>query len=200
MASSSNYFLNLFLDPNTSPSMHLPNKVSRAKGVKEGEKRGQYDKATDVVRRRILTAADEGDDWRTMAAANGVKISTAYNWIKKGTSTVKSRGGRVESIVKIKNEHIEALLEKLNVNPLMSLKELCTILFVEFGVSVSRQTIARHLEGRMISMKCLHYQPEAQNSITNKALRRDYVHQIMQVSVDNDSITRTCKPLKKILS
>ncbi len=52
----------------------------RKKGVKNGSKRGKYERSTDAVRARVIAAADIGDDWVAVAAANGVKQSTAYNW------------------------------------------------------------------------------------------------------------------------
>ena len=57
--------------------------------------RGKYDKSTETVRRRVIVAADAGDDWATIASANGVKSQTASSWVCKGTAVSKSRGGSV---------------------------------------------------------------------------------------------------------
>lgn len=102
--------------------------------------------------------------------------------MRKGTSLQLRRGGAVAKNQKIRQEHVEYLVDLLNVNSQFSLKELARKLLAEFNVSVSHQTIARHLEGRMISLKSVHYQPEAANNLTNKALRHSYVQDIMQAT------------------
>jgi transposase len=154
----------------------------KGKGVKPGEKRGKYETSSEAVRARVLAAADSGDDWVTVANANGVKKSTAYAWIRKGTSAQKSRGGVVQKCVKVEAVHIEALLDMLGDNPQLTLREMAARLQVEFALVVTPQTIALHLDGRMFSVKKVHFQAETANSLHNRCLRKVYVENVMQAT------------------
>lgn len=152
------------------------------RGVKAGTVRGKYDKSSEVVRSRVIAAAESGEDWVAVAAANGVKKSTAYSWIRKGTPVQRLRGGTVPVCVKILEIHIEEMLQWLEDNPQLTLRELAVKLRLQFAVHVVPQTVARHLDGRLFTVKKVHFQPEAANNLHNKCSRKLYVQKIMQVS------------------
>jgi transposase len=84
--------------------------------------------------------------------------------------------------VKLTNDHVELLIDKLNVNPHLTLKEMCEILLQDLNIRVSVHTVARRLHGRMISLKTVHQQPDGTNTLANKRLRKEYVEAVMKVS------------------
>jgi len=133
-----------------------------------------------ATRRRIVAAADNGENWQALAAANGVKSQTAYRWVRKGDAQQKPRGGTKPAALKIGTEHKQAMIDRLNDEPQMTLREIAVRLQLVFGLYVSGSTIARHLDGRMISLKQVHCQPEAMNNLRNKRLRKQYVEKLMQ--------------------
>jgi transposase len=180
------YFVNMLLNDQIDVQDHQQEANAAANnhkaGVKNGSKRGKYEKSTDAVRARVIASAEVGEDWVSVAAANGVKQSTAYNWVRKGTPVQSKRGGVVQARVKLHQQHIEALIDMLNENPLLTLREMGENLQVHHGVLVSKPTIMRYLEGRMISLKQIHMQPVTANSIHNKVLRKEYVQRVMQAT------------------
>lgn len=153
----------------------------RKRGVKKGCKRGKYEKSTELIRSRVITAKDNEEDWVAVASANGIKTATAYNWVHKGTAERKPRGGIRQKCTKLCSEHVEAIIDWISDNPLLTLKSMASKLVEVFGVEVSTQTVARHLEYRMITLKSVHYQPEAANNDVNKKLRKQYVKEILKV-------------------
>lgn len=153
----------------------------KKKGVKRGSKRGHYERSTTTIRLRVMNAAENDEDWATVAKANGVKVSTAYNWVRKGTEEQKRRGGARPAHKKIHDEPIEYLIECLNDNPQLTLKEMAMKLLSRFNLQVTPQAIALHLNDRMISLKAVHTQPEAANNLKNKVERKKYVECITKV-------------------
>ena len=125
---------------------------------------------------------ENGENWEAVASANGVNKRTAYGWIRKGTSEQKKRGGVVANRLKIKKEHEDFLINKLEENCQLTLKELSAKLLNQFGIAVTPQSIGNHLNGRLITVKKIHTQPEAANSIENKRKRKEFVESLMQVS------------------
>lgn len=190
MTNSTGYWLNLLNNESETPALNYIHEASgsskgpsrKPKGVLRGAKRGKYENYSDIVRARILSAAENEEDWQTIATANGVKISTASNWVRRNSVERKSRGGLRQQNVKIRHEHVQALVDWLSENPQMTLTELAAKLLDQFHVTVTAQTVARHLELRMISLKDVHFQPETGNSLANKTKRREYVQAIMQVT------------------
>lgn len=192
MSSSNGYWMGLLdyqnditLAPNETSTEISPNEqqlvdISGSEAV--SKKRGKYEKHSESVRARVIKAAENEEDWVAVATANGVHKSTADNWVRKGIATHKSRGGLKQSVVKIQTAHVEFLIDLLNENALRTLKEMAKALHEKFQLLVSLKTISRHLDGRMISLKMLHYQPVAANSVENKRLRKEYVEKFLKVN------------------
>ena len=154
--------------------------ATSVRGVKPGTRRGYYEKSSLACRQRVLAAAERGDDWASIAEANGIKKSTASNWVRRGRADEKQRGGKRNGRQKVYDIHIEALIDCLNDNCQLALKQLRKKMFDMFGIRVSQSTIANHLEGRMISLKQIHVQPEVANSLNNKIKRKEFVEQLMR--------------------
>ena len=111
----------------------------RRRGVRRGLKRGKYRRSpNEDSKRRIIDAANRGEDWRNIAKANGVSTSTAYGWIKRSEEPEKLRGGA--RLIKMTEEIIDKALGYVSENPLMTLKDIQEKLRVEENVSVKKIT------------------------------------------------------------
>lgn len=112
-----------------------------------------------------------------MATANGIKLSTAYAWVRSGQQEAKQRGGRRHH--KVQQHHIETMLTWLSENPLLSLKEIKDRLRMEHNISLCSTTIHNHLDGQFFTCKKIRTEPFTMNSEVNKAKRAEYVEQLM---------------------
>ncbi|XP_036357329.1 uncharacterized protein LOC115209547 isoform X1 [Octopus sinensis] len=183
----SNYLLDSHHNENQSEnSESLTQSISTSilRGVKRGSKRGPYKKSALETRKRVLSAAERGKDLKSIAATHGVKKTTAYNWVRRDRASHLRRGGVRDKVKKIEHEHIESLIERLNECPQLTLKNLCEHLLSKYGLIVSEQTIANHLDGRMISLKQVHLCPETVNNQKNKLLRKEYIETVMKSSAE----------------
>lgn len=147
------------------------------RGPKRNVKRGKYAKIDIAARIRILNAYDLGGDWKTVAANNGINLETARSIVKRGTPTVKKRGGFRHR--KLLAEHEDFLLKKLAENASATLKSLQEALQYVFHLTVSITTIDKHLDSKLITVKKVSHYPETLNSMRNKELREIYVKKVM---------------------
>ena len=158
------------------------------RGVVRGAQRGQYQRATQEVRRRIIQAYENGNEQALIAEHNGVPRSTAENWIKRGRIENFNRGGARANVIKMTDEHINFILGELEQNCLLTLANMAQKIQLNFGVTLSEQTISRHLNGRHFTLKKFHPEPENMNSQQNKLLRRNYVENIINSIGENKFI------------
>lgn len=128
----------------------------------------------------MAVAEDGSGDWRAAAEANGVKPSTAYGWIRKSDRSPKRRGGR--RYAKLTEELVDKLVDFLEENPQLTLKELSNKLQERTGVAVTTTTIHRRLEGRLITCKKVRPEPSAMNSQANREKRAAYVTAVMDAA------------------
>lgn len=164
-------------DENIETSMQ--EHVLETRGVKTGTKRGKYNKinTTCEAKKRVLAAVENYEDWKSVAVANGVATSTAYGWIRRAHDPRKRRGGIRHR--KISQEHIEKMIDYVEKNPYITLKEIGDKFAVETGITVSINTIHKYLEGQMYTVKKALPQPVTTNSEINKRKRKEYVDKIM---------------------
>ena len=135
----------------------------RRRGVRRGVKRGKYWRSpNEDAKRRIIDAANGGEDWRNIAKANGVSTSTAYGWIKRSEEPEKRRGGA--RVTNMTEETVEKAIGYVANNPLISLKEIQEKLRVEENVSVSTTTIHNKLDMRFYTIKKVLNEPSTMNS------------------------------------
>lgn len=153
--------------------------VLEIRGVKTGTKRGSYIKSSTTcqAKKRVLAAVENDDDWKSVAVANGIATSTAYGWIRRAHDPTKKRGGSRHR--KVCQEHIEKLIEYVEENPYITLKEIGAKFARETGVTVTTNTIHKYLEGQMYTVKKALPQPVTANSEINKRKRKEYVDKIM---------------------
>ena len=100
------------------------------------------------------------------------KKDTAYRICSSRQFTTKSRGCTKGK--KIDNLSAKFLVSKVENRPDITLSELKDVLHEARGLSVSISTIARCLEGQLISMKKLEFIPTNRNSEHVKIARQEY--------------------------
>ena len=130
-----------------------------SRGVRRGDRRGDYRRAGDDVRQRVIDAFENGDDWVQCAEHNGVKYATAYRWIKRGRVENLPRGGLRQNIQKLQEVHINGILDQLSQNCLLTLQQLSEFIRQQYDIVVSNQTISRVLNGRHFTIKKWHHEP-----------------------------------------
>lgn len=147
--------------------------------------RGPYNRISPTDRSRIVRAANDGGNWRQLAEQLGVNHSTAYTWIREGRDEPKKKGGRQR---KCTNAQIDVLVDMIERDPTLTLRQLSGRTLPEFGVHVGPSTIHNYLEGRLITLKKAHAIPATMNTDANKELRRQYVQRVSQCMRDGKTI------------
>lgn len=74
------------------------------------------------------------------------------------------------------------MIELVETNPQISLKELTNKLHQETGVSISTNTAHKHLHGKFYTVKKILPQPVSMNSADNKSKRAEFVKKIMEAN------------------
>lgn len=105
----------------------------------------------ESLKRTIREIKNSGGDWRLYASQAGVTKSTAYRWISDERDTFKRKGGALN--VKVRNEQLPFLEEEIENNPLITLKDLTLSFNNKYGTNVTSETIRRHLDGLMYTLK-----------------------------------------------
>ncbi|OQR84332.1 hypothetical protein THRCLA_23085 [Thraustotheca clavata] len=141
---------------------------------------------------RVLDAARKSEVWRVIANILNVNLRTATYWISHAQKTNdwtprRSKWGGY-SYQKVTRNHVHCLLDALSYQPDLTLEEMASIIATNFGVIVSCQTINRHLEGELYTLKKLHYELEKMNNAANKIARRDYLIKLWQLQLQGKQI------------
>lgn len=149
-------------------------------GVRRGTKRQKYRKYRDE-KKRVIEAGLKGEDWEAVAQANYVNLKTAYGWLRTydedAIATPKKRGGARNK--KILQVHIDAMIEYVEEDPLISLQLIKSNILRDHQMNVSTTSIHKYLEGQFYSIKKVLPQPSAMNSAENKQKRSNYVSSVM---------------------
>ncbi|CAI2737197.1 unnamed protein product, partial [Dicrocoelium dendriticum] len=80
--------------------------------------------------------------------------------------------------------HVDSLVEWVSAEPTITLAKLRLRLKAEFDVEVCTSTVARYLDGRLITMKKLHTIPESLNTQVNKQRRKLFVLQLLHFQAE----------------
>ncbi|MEL7523457.1 MAG: transposase, partial [Cyanobacteria bacterium J06553_1] len=145
--------------------------------------RGKYANIRAEDRTRLISAFEDGRDWRELAEVLDIKRQTAQSIIRKfmrtGEREIRPRGGA--QATKMDQEMIAALVRYVEEKTTYTLEEMRIRLQQEFPNKprVCCQTISRALDGRLISLKDLRTIPAAWNSEDSKTMRRDYGNWMM---------------------
>ncbi|OQR81299.1 hypothetical protein ACHHYP_16506, partial [Achlya hypogyna] len=114
-----------------------------------------------------------GDDWKTVAKANGVNVATARSYLCRDDLTYKKRGGY--RACKLSEAHLDVVQNWVESECQLTLAEITARIANEINVSVSIPTVHRALDGRAYTYKDVHPEPLQMNTDLAKENRRHYV-------------------------
>jgi len=155
----------------------------RGRGPRPGAPRGQYTKVTTEMKRRLVEAFEAGDDYHNAARTLGIKLQTARSILvryREGQPIEDQRGGRREESTKVTPSIVQLLVNMVEQTPDLTLKTMKAHLSTDAGVEISISSIARALDGQLISMKKLQDCPKQRNSPRTKMLRAAYADWYLQ--------------------
>ena len=149
------------------------------RGPRPGLQRGRYAKIDVATKERLITAYDDGQDYTAAARTLGIKQSTARSILsahRNGEPVEDLRGGRREETIKLTEEVINHIVQVVEEKSDITLRAIRDQLRLEVPpVHLSVTSIARALDGRLITTKKLQDCPAQRNSVRVKADRRAYV-------------------------
>ena len=152
-----------------------------------GRRRGTYNTTTAQDRERVIAAHENGRDYLNVAEALGISSSTAYSIIarhEQGRPVAAPRGGRREERVILTENLIQNLVNIVEAHPAYTLRQIKA----ELGdVQISMSSIARGLDGALVTTKKLEDAPVERNSPAVKEQRRIYSQWYME-----NAVQRTC--------
>lgn len=148
--------------------------------------RGSYARVSAADRERIIECAEGGGDWKALCANLRVNPKTAYGWVKSGDRERRpAAGGRRKALTE---EQVDAVCRMIEEDPAITLKAIKERVLADFDLNVAVSTLHNYLEGRLLTLKKVHYIPAEANNARNKALRMDYVQRISGHMQDNKTI------------
>ncbi|CAK4709443.1 hypothetical protein LEN26_001365 [Aphanomyces euteiches] len=146
----------------------------------------------EFVKKSVLIAARENKDWKLVAKTLGVREKTAAHWIclarKQNDWSPQQQLWGGSRYQKVQEEHVQRLLDALSYTPDLTLESMASILATEYGVFVTTKTISQHLDGRMYTLKKMHYEPEKMNLPEKKLARREFLLRLWQLQGDGKLI------------
>ena len=136
------------------------------------------------LKSQILAVYSVDGDWKTLAGELNVPISTVYRWIKEGNKP-DARGGSHN--LKVNIRHKEFIGSLIEINPRITLGEMVDAIFSKFNLRFSKQTVARHLDLMMYSLK-VSFEPERANTDENKIRRKEFVKSLLSFQASKKPI------------
>ncbi|ETO67708.1 hypothetical protein F444_15400, partial [Phytophthora nicotianae P1976] len=124
---------------------------------------------------RVVRAFHENQNWRDVAKANDVNYFTARRAILSAGQEPKQHGGLRQASVKMTVEVMSKIEEYLDKDCRMTLEQMSDRLQAELGVTVSKRSIHRALQGMLYSTKRLRIEKATMNSAANKEKRKNFV-------------------------
>lgn len=129
------------------------------RGPTPGVSRGAYAKISTESKRRLVEAYESGTDWTVAARTLNIKEPTARSIIvryQEEGSLEDPRGGRREQSIKMTDEVVDRCVSMIESKPDITLKAIKEKLATEDPpVMISESSIARGLDGRLITIKKL---------------------------------------------
>lgn len=144
----------------------------------------KYKKHSETSKQKVLDAFQHGRDWTAVAIACDMPLKTAERIISSGCTKNKPRGGaRKSKFTAAMKSHLIECLEK---NRTLTLKEMSAVILRDFNVSLSPQCISYNLHGMCFSLKSIREEPTAMNSHQNKEKRKSFAESLQAAkSKDN---------------
>ncbi|XP_045483325.1 uncharacterized protein LOC123688727 [Harmonia axyridis] len=148
-----------------------------------------YIKQTEAanIKKQICAVYNNNGDWRELANNIGVKRSTAYRWLKNQDRIPMQRGGKRRT--KITEEHREFIVQYVEENNKITLKELRQKFLTDHQIIVSSECLRKHLDGLLYTLKDVRREPERLNSGETKLRRKEYVQQLLNYQSENIPVT-----------
>ena len=135
-------------------------------------------KIPQVDRDRLIDAFNHNQDYITLAEQLGIKRQTARNIIvrfqQNGRRNILQRGS---THIKVTEHMVAAMVEYVEQKPTITLKEIRQKLIVNFphNEPITVQTISKHLDSQLISLKKLDFCPIQWNTQEVKRERHEFM-------------------------
>ena len=127
----------------------------------------KYKKHSEAVINQVLQSEEPYEVGKIL----GIPKSTVATILRRG-GLPKQRGGKTN--VKLDDVHETFLIRKIEEKPDLTLKELADFLFSEYRVRVTPQTVSRHLDGLLFTLKDLRVEVDSVNNETNRRKRKEW--------------------------
>ncbi|KAF0726773.1 hypothetical protein AaE_009572 [Aphanomyces astaci] len=138
--------------------------------------RGPYTRIPLSVKLRVVEAFQNDEDWKAVASTNGIKQSTARNWLYQESPTPKQRGGYRPCL--LTSAMVDTIQGWVESGPHMTLQEVKDRVQIELGAQVSTTALHRELDKRVFTYN--DDEPVQANDVTQK--RQDYVRAFRALS------------------
>lgn len=139
----------------------------------EIQERKIYNKNSEQDRMRIVSCANRGEDWTTLATSLNINFKTASHWVRSGTDVMLKKGGVKPKL--LNEEKVNRIVEWIEMDCSLTLKQLKDKILGEFNQTISIASVSNYLEGRLFTSKKMHCEPINMNSEQNKRKRLEYV-------------------------
>jgi transposase len=150
-------------------------------------------RSSNTIKRVVRKHEEDYDGFQNFIHSLEVKRTTALNWVQQYRGRLhevqmrKKRGGKKEGSVKLNEQHIDAIAEYLEDNPLITLRELSDNIKRDFDISVHPSTIDKRIRGLFTLKKKSTIVPENMNSLVNKEKRKEYVIKVQDLLRQRDT-------------
>lgn len=145
---------------------------------------------SDIDRNRLINAYINGKDYIDLADTLSINSRSAYRIIQQfmrtGKREILPSGGAPPR--KITSDILEELVSFIETKPTATLAEMKELLLRNHDLSVGISTIARHLDGALITLKLSRAVPFNWSSDLVKVERRDYAEWMMRTGVEQTLI------------
>ncbi|CAI2737648.1 unnamed protein product, partial [Dicrocoelium dendriticum] len=131
------------------------------------------------VKNAILEAFDAKADWKTTALILNVNIKTCRSWIQnKYLKKPKGKhgGGRRKALTDLQ---VDSIMEWVAEQPTITLEGIRSRLKDVFDLKVDTSTVARSVDGRVITVKKQLGSEECENTLENEQRRKAYVLELL---------------------
>ncbi|KAE8991690.1 hypothetical protein PR001_g21155 [Phytophthora rubi] len=125
-----------------------------------------------------------GADWELVAKHNGIPRTTARRIVVSGSPEVKQRGGSRAANIKCTPEIEAALVAYVEENCLLTLEQLKTMVWVDFGVDLSTSLSSQKLTGQLYTVKQVRVEPATCNSEVNIQKRKQFALDLLKYSAE----------------
>ena len=144
--------------------------------------RGRYTKISLVDRERIVNAFRNGNDWKELGRMMGLAKQSVRNivttYMQTGRTNTLAKGGVKRQ--KLTQEMVVSIVEYVGANPAATLEQMrAHVMQANEALDVSLSTVARALDGQMVTLKLLRQVPMDWNTPVNKEARRVYVQWLL---------------------